>query len=86
MFGWWKRRKLKLIGTSGWRINWTDTGEKDIGRWIFYESESGRRRFESSHIPWLLSKESNLPGYSGCKVWSKGGPLPSGFEPVKVIG
>lgn len=85
MFGWWKRRKLKLIGTSTWMVNWTDTGERDRGQWLFYESESGRRHFESTHVPWLLSKENRLPGYAGCKAWASGGRLPDTFTPVKVI-
>lgn len=84
MFRWWKRRRLKLIGTSTWTVNWTDTGERDRGQWLFYESESGRRHFESTHVPSLLSKHS-LPGYAGCKAWSRGALLPDTFTPVKVI-
>lgn len=84
MLGWWKRRKMKLIGTSSWTVNWTDTGERDRGKWLFYESESGRRHFESTHVPSLLSR-SSLPGYAGCKAWASGAPRPESFEPIKEI-
>lgn len=83
MFEWFKRRNLNLIGTSKWLINWTDTGCQDKGIWMYYQSESGRRKFESSVIPWVYKDETRLPGYSEALAWSRGGALPKNFVSVK---
>lgn len=86
MFEWFKRRKLNLIGTSKWQINWTDTGCQEKGVWLYYQSESGRREIESSAIPWVykgMGGETRLPGYPEALTWLRGGTLPKSFVGVK---
>lgn len=85
---WLRRRNLKLIGTSKWQINWTDTGGLDSGIWMYYQSKSGRRKIEASNIPWVykgMGGETRLPGYSEAIAWSRGGALPKNFVGVKGV-
>lgn len=87
MFGWLKRRKLRLIGTSKWRINWSDAAP-DEGIWLYYESLSGRRKVETSYIPWVykgMGGATRLPGHGPALAWSQGGSLPSTFTSVKEM-
>ncbi|AFU63792.1 hypothetical protein [Salmonella phage SSE121] len=88
MFGWFKRRKLKMIGTSDWVIRWIDEGTNEKGMWLYYQSESGKREFKSSYIPWVykgMGGEKRLPGYNDCLKWVNGGTLPVSFQPLKEI-
>lgn len=93
MFGWFKKKKEKdnfeLVGTSDWQINWKDTGTNTQGMYLLYESKTGKRKFESSLIPWVYKGEGGikrLPGYNYLLRWSLGGELPPGFMPLPKKG
>lgn len=86
MLNWWERRRLILVGISGWTINWTDIGEEESGEWMYFESASGRRKVRSTHVPYLykgMGGETRLPGYSESKAWECGGPVPKHYISIK---
>lgn len=80
-----KSKRLVLMASGNWVVNWTDASP-DKGVWLLYESESGRRGFETTSVPWPYKYNggvSCLPGYGQMALWKAGGPLPEFCTRIK---
>lgn len=80
-----KSKRLVLVASGNWTINWSDAAP-DKGVWLLYESESGRRDFETNYVPWVYKHTGGikrLPGHGPLSLWESGGPLPEFCTRIK---
>lgn len=67
-------RKI-LIGSYSWRINWVDMDTYETGKFLLFETKSGKRSFKITNKA-LLTRTKDHPGYDDVILWVMGGPWP----------